>query len=196
VSELTAADISIFEQAVGQTTTPAPDSTTLTEVKVTDGQRRNLIMNLETYSLSVTVRLSYNLINFPTYTGSSLSSAVETAVKSSASSNVFGSTLLAIAVTNGANNLLEVIIYSVNTETSVTGETESNSNGSSGNSLTVGAISAIAVCLGSAFMFVVVFIVYWFCFLSSSSAWWQPSAEEERKGRDIVVVSGSSEVVL
>jgi hypothetical protein len=203
VSELTAADKAIFEQAVVQTTTPAPNLATVTAVKATDGQRRRLINGLETHSLSVTVRLSYDLANFPTYTGSSLSSAVETAVKSSASTNVFESTLRAIAVAKGASSLSDVAIYSVNTETtSDAGQPDSNSS-SSDKGLTVGAVSAIVVCSVSGVIFVLVFVIYWLYFLSNSS---EPSSLEgqPQQTRDISVVandlslteSRKSEVVL
>jgi hypothetical protein len=202
-SDLTAAEKAIFEQAVGQTTTPAPDSATVTEVKVIDGQRRRLINSLEIHTVSVTVRLSYNLANFPTYTASRLSSAVETAVKSSASTNVFGSTLQAIAVANGASSLSEAVIYSVNTETTSDGQSENNSSSSSDGGLAVGAISAIVVCSVSGVLFVLVFIVYWFYFLSNSSV---PSSLEDQpqQSRDISVAindlslteSRKSEVVL
>jgi hypothetical protein len=170
VSDLTAADKAIFEQAVKETTTPAPDSVAV--VKVTEGQRRRRLINtLDSHILSVTVRLSYNLANFPSFTEASLISAVKAAIKSAVGTGAFGSRLRSIALASGSNNMLNVIVYSVSTDPGdETVVPESNSNGSSDNKLSVGAISAIAVCLGSAFVFVLVFIIYWFYFHSSPSS--------------------------
>jgi hypothetical protein len=187
VSALTAKDKETIEETVKQTTSPVPDSVSVTETGT--GERRRLrgmgLTVSATHNITVTVRLSYNLINFPSYTVSSLSSTVETAIKMAVDTNVFGSTLQAIAVANGASDLLDVTTYSVNTETSVTGQPQS-SNGSD-NGLTTGVISAIVVCSVSGLLFLLA-LIYWFCFHSSSSN--RFSVEQQQgKRRDVYAAS-------
>jgi hypothetical protein len=192
VSSLTAKDKETIEETVKQTTSPVPDSVTVTVTG--NGERRRLRGGMgmgmgltlsATHNITVTVRLSYNLINFPSYTVSSLSSTVETAIKTAVDTNVFGSTLQSIAVANGASDLLDVTTYSVNTETSVTGQPQS-SNGSD-NGLTTGVISAIVVCSVSGLLFLLA-LVYWFCFHSSSSNRFSVQQHQEKR-RDVYAAS-------
>jgi hypothetical protein len=187
VSSLTMKDKESIEETVKQTTSPVPDSVAVTVSG--NGERRRLrgvgLTLSATHNITVTVRLSYNLINFPDYTVSSLSSTVETAIKTAVDTNVFGSTLQAIAVANEASDLLDVTTYSVNTETSVTGQPQS-SNGSD-NGLTTGVISAIVVCSVSGLLFLLA-LVYWFCFHSSSSNRFSVEQQQEKR-RDVYAAS-------